>query len=68
MTEESLRETGQAKIKNKKMWDMEGEKGACKRRERERVEKKGYGGRASRRQGFSIHGYGSTLGTNPECI
>lgn len=67
MTEESLRETGQTKIKKKK-WDMEGEEGACKRRERERVEKKGYGGRASRRQGFSIHDYGSTLGTNPECI
>lgn len=47
---------------------MEGEEGACKRRERERVEKKGYGGRASRQQGFSIHDYGSTLGTNPECI
>ena len=66
VTEESLRETGQAKIKKK--WDMEGEEGAYKRRERERVEKKGYGGRASRWQEFSIHDYGSTLGTDPECI
>ena len=65
MTEENLRETGKAKIK--KVGYGGGGVSLQEEREGEGREKE-YGGRASRRQGFSIHDYGSTLGTNPEYI